>query len=102
MNNYSNLIEALGDLKSRGFNNDFNLKPNCLECITLQLKLHPEEFEVKEVYRFEGDSTPDYNTVLYAIESKKGVKGVLIDAYSAYAESISLEMANKLKHTNKS
>ena len=99
MRNYSNLIEALGDLKSRGFNNDFNLKPTCLECAALQLRLHPEDFKVKEVYRFEEDSTPDYNTVLYAIESREGVKGVLIDAYGAYAEAISPDLATKLSQT---
>jgi hypothetical protein len=99
MRDYSNLIEALDDLKKRGFENDFNLKPSCLECTALQLQLHPEDFEVKEVYRFEGDSTPDDNSILYAIESKDGVKGVLIDAYGTYAESISLEMANKLRQT---
>ncbi len=99
MKDYSNLIEALDDLKLRGFKNDFNLKPSCLECTALQLQLHPEDFEVKELYRFEGDSTPDDNSILYAIESKEGVKGVLIDAYGTYAESISLEMANKLRQT---
>lgn len=97
MKNYSNLVEALNDLKSRGFKNDFNLKPHCIECTTLQLQLHPEDFEIKEVHRFEGDSTPDDNSVLYAIESKNGVKGVLIDAYGTYAEAISSEMAMKLK-----
>ena len=99
MKNYSNLIEAINDLKARGYNNDFNLKPHCLECTTLQLQLHPENFEVKEVYRFEGDSSPDDNSVLYAIESDKGIKGILVDAYGTYAEAISPEMAAKLKST---
>lgn len=97
MKNYANLIEAINDLKARGYNNDFNLKPHCLECTTLQLQLHPEDFEVKEVYRFDGDSSPDDNSVLYAIESDKGIKGILIDAYGTYAEAISPEMAAKLK-----
>lgn len=96
MKDYSNLIEALNDLRSRGYVNDFNLKPTCIECATLQLQLHPEDFEVREVYRFEGDSTPDDNSVLYAIESMSGVKGVLVDAYGTYAESLNLEMATKL------
>ncbi len=99
MKHFSNLVEPLNDLKSRGYKNDFNLKPHCLECTTLQLQLHPEKFEVKEIYRFEGDSTPDDNSILYAIESKDGIKGVLVDAYGAYAEAISPEMAMKLRQT---
>ena len=49
------------------------------------------------MYRFEGDSSPDDNSVLYAIESKGGIKGVLVDAYGTYAEAMSPEMAMKLK-----
>jgi len=96
MKDYNNLVDALLDLRSRGFTNDFNLKPYCLECTALKLELHPEDFEIKEPYRFEGDSSPDDNSVLYAIESKDGVRGVLVDAYGTYAEAMSPKMAMKL------
>ena len=55
------------------------------------------DFKITEMYRFEGDSSPDDNSVLYAIESKDGIKGVLVDAYGTYAEAMSPEMAMKLK-----
>lgn len=99
MRNYQNLVDALKDLKSRGFIHDFNLKPFCVECASLQLQLRPEDFEIKEVYRFEGMSNPDDNSVVYAIESGGGVKGVLVDAYGAYAEALTPGMAAKLKST---
>lgn len=95
---YDNLVEALQDLKLRGYNNDFNLKSKCLECKKLGLELYPEDFEIIETYRFEGDSTPDDNSILYTIESKDGLKGVLIDAYGTYAEAMSPEMVMKLGH----
>jgi len=97
MKQYANLIEALDDLKSRGYSLDFNLSPDCIECTSMQLQLHPEDFEITEVYRFEGISNPDDNAVLYAIESNKGIKGVLVDAYGVYSESVSPEMAAKLR-----
>ena len=97
MRDYQNLVDALNDLKKRGFENDFNLKPFCLECASLQLQMHPEEFEIKEFYRFEGMSDPDDNAVLYAIQSNQGIKGVLVDAYGTYAEALTPEMASKLR-----
>ncbi len=100
MKNYQNIVEALEDLKSRGFTYDFNLKPFCLECASLLLQLHPEDFEIKEIYRFEGMSNPDDSSVVYAIESTSGVKGVMVDAYGAYAEALTPEMAAKLGSTN--
>lgn len=96
MKNYDTLSEALNDLKKRGYSNDFNLKPHCIECVAYKLELHPEQFEVKEIYRFEGMSNPDDNSILYAIESSDGLKGVLVDAYGVYADALSEEMIRKL------
>lgn len=94
---YATLTEALDDLRKRGYIEDFNLRPNCLECASKQIQLHPEEFEIAEVYRFEGATNPDDSSVLYAIIGKGGLKGVLVDAYGVYADSLSAEMLAKLK-----
>jgi hypothetical protein len=39
------------------------------------------------------------NSVLYAISSEKNdLKGLLVDAYGAYADSLAMEMIQKLKY----
>ena len=96
MKYYDNLVEASTDLKARGYVHDFNLKSNCFECSSLNLQLHPEDFEIKETYRFEGMSDPGDNSVIYAIKSKGGIMGTLIDAYGVYAEALTPEMAAKM------
>jgi hypothetical protein len=98
MQNYHSLIDALADVKSRGYTEDFSLEPSCLYCGDLDLRLNPEEFHVDEFYRFEGDSNPEDSAVLYAISSSAGVKGTLVDSYGMYAESMNLEMAQKLSN----
>ncbi len=97
MRNYDTLSEAINDLQLRGYTYDFNLEPECLKCASLELEIHPEEFEVDELHRFEGMSSTDDNSILYAISSKNGVKGMLVDAYGVYAENISEEMRKKLR-----
>ncbi|MDO6391293.1 phosphoribosylpyrophosphate synthetase [Pontibacter sp. BT731] len=94
---YDTLSGALNGLKQRGYTEDFNLKENCIICATKPLELKPEEFDIEEGHRFEGMSNPDDNSVVYAISSTYGVKGVLVDAYGAYAEAITPEMAQKLR-----
>jgi hypothetical protein len=96
MKSYSTLSEALNDLKTRGYKEDFNLQPTCLECTTLNLQLHPEDFKVDEFYRFEGMSNPDDSSIVFAISSKGGLKGVLVDAYGLYAENLTEPMIRKL------
>ena len=96
MKTYSTLTETINALKSKGYNQDFNLHPEWIECPPLNLKLKPTEFHVDEVHRFEGATDPDDSAVLYAISSSE-VKGLLVDAYGAYSGSLSNEMINRLK-----
>ena len=97
MKNYESLVDALDDLRKRGYEADFATQTVCLYCGDLDIRLDPEDFHVDEIYRFEGNSNPDDNTVLYAISSITGVKGVLVDAYGTYSEHLNLEMVKKLQ-----
>ncbi|MFD1144474.1 phosphoribosylpyrophosphate synthetase [Larkinella insperata] len=97
MQTYDTLVEALDDLNRKGFTLDFNLAGDSLICRSKDLQLSPEQFHIVDVYRFEGVSDPDDNSILYAIESKDGQKGTLVNAYGAYADELSDEMVEKLK-----
>jgi hypothetical protein len=97
MKNYDSLVDALDDLRKRGYEADFATDTVCLYCGELDIRLNPEEFHVDEVYRFEGDSNPDDSSVLYAISSSTGVKGTLVDGYGIYASTMSFELS---KHLN--
>jgi hypothetical protein len=101
MHSYETVTEALNDLSKRGFTNSFNIKANGIECGELNLLLLPDNFEIVEVYRFEGNSNPDDEEVVYAIESKDGAKGVIVDAFGAYADDISSELISKLRYSKK-
>ena len=97
MKTFETLSQAISALKNRGYVNDFNLHPDWIECPPLNKKLRHDEFHVDEVHRFEGMTNPDDSSVLYAIASTGGLKGLLVDAYGVYAESISPEMIRKLQ-----
>lgn len=93
---YATMVEALDNLRERGFTNDFNLRENGIECTRLQLQLHPEDFEIVEMHRFEGATNPDDSSVVYAIEGKGGLRGVMVDAYGVYANPMSTDLLAKL------
>ena len=96
---YDTVSEAVNGLKKRGFILDYNLGENCLVCHGD--KFNVNDFEIVDVYRFEGNSDPADEAVVYAIESVKGEKGVLVNGYGISAESIGSEMAKKLSlHRN--
>jgi len=94
MYTYDTVTAAIKGLKERGYTKDFNLKENCIICH--EDKFHPEDFEITEVYRFEGNSDPGDEAIVYAIESNKGDKGVLVNGYGTSADQMSSELAKKL------
>lgn len=101
VNYYPTLSEAMTALRGRGYTIDFNLHPEWIECPQLDIKLRPEEFHVDEVHRFEGMTSPDDSEILFALSSNRGIKGLLVDAYGAYADSISPALAMKLRIDSK-
>ena len=96
MHAYDTMSEAVNDLKRRGYNIDFNLEEDKIACSETPCVLKPDEFEITEVYRFEGNTDPADEAVVYAIESKHGQKGVLVNGYGPGADAMSDEMVKKL------
>ncbi len=96
MKNFDNMVDAINDLKARGYDLDFNLKENYLECANTKRQLSPHEFDIMEVYRFEGMTNPSDSSILYAIQSHDGLKGVLVNAYGVYADTVSQALVAKL------
>ena len=97
MKAYDTVTEALKDLKLRGFTIDCNIAFDKIICSDNRVILNPNEFEIVETYRFEGDTDPGDENVVYAIESKDAkIKGTMSSAYGMYAESTSNEMIQKL------
>ena len=101
MENYTTLIDALNALKKEGYVEDFNLKQNCIECRNGEYRIFHNEFEVDQYFRFDNDSDPADQSILYAISADKyDLKGVLINSYGIYSEEITDEMLERLNMRN--
>lgn len=97
MYSYDTVVEALNGLKERGFILDFNVAFDKLICHENGVCLNVNDFEIVEIYRFEGATNPSDEDVLYAIESKDGaVKGSFTGAFGAYADPMSEQLLKKL------
>src|SRR4051812_32477287 len=95
---YDTVVAALNGLKERGYKTDFNLAFDKLICNETGVCLNPSEFEITEVHRFEGNTDPSDEDVVYAIESKDGkIKGSFSGAFGTYADLVSNEMLKKIK-----
>ncbi len=97
MESYETVTDALNGLKEQGYTLDFNIAFDKLICSQNEICLNPHEFEITAMYRFEGDSNPSDEDVVYAIQSKDGLlKGTISSAFGLYADTVSSEMIKKL------
>jgi hypothetical protein len=98
MGSYDTLSEAMNELKKEGYTEDFNIQHDYLICKNGTIKVSKDDFVVDKFFRFEGDSDPADEAILYAISfPKNNVKGILVNGYGIYSEPIANELVEKLK-----
>jgi hypothetical protein len=91
---YGTVSEAINTLREKGFVIDFNLEENCIVCN--DQKFSATDFDIVDVYRYEGATDPADEAAVYAIESHSGLKGVLVAGYGPSSDSISNELLQQL------
>ncbi len=100
MRSYDTVVEAINDLKKRGFSLDLNISFDQL--LSKDLYLYPEDFEVIETYRFEGNSDPEDEDIVIALASKTSdAKGVFTGAFGSYANNESFNTIKNITVNNR-
>ena len=69
-----------------GYTDSFKVTAKGLYSPAKEKFFAPEEVHVLNFYRFEGESDPADNAIMYVIETDDGLKGTLIDAYGPYSD----------------
>ena len=82
---YTNMVEAIEESKKRGFTANFEFLDQEFRDVDSGRTFKADELTIVEHYRFEGASDPDDMSVVYAIESDDGLKGIVADAFGLYA-----------------
>ena len=86
---YASVLKALEELKAMDFVVDFNLQEEAIMS-------NPENYQILHIYRYEGDTSPDEEAVVYGIKSCSGEKGVFVAGFSANSESEAAKVLNEL------
>lgn len=97
---YPTLSDAIRELQKQGYTTDFNYILKQGSDDELKRKWEAGTFEAVKVYRYEGMSNPDDNSILYVIEGKDGTKGILVDNYSGTEDQVPIVMLKRLNVTH--
>ena len=82
------LAELTNKAAKNGYTESFQVTgSNVLRSQSTEKDYAPEEVKIMDFYRFEGESDPADNAILYVLETTDGHKGSLVDAYGTYADA---------------
>lgn len=99
--NMESLVSVLGSSVLAQFITQFNITNLGLISLTTQKVYQPNQVRVLHFYRFEGESNPDDNAILYAIETNEDEKGTIIDAYGMYNDSLVTNFMKRVQEMKK-
>ena len=95
------LSEVINKLAAEGYTVDFNYKRSDEPSHKNLLFLHPEAFVIDKHYRFEGESDPEDEAVVYAISSpEQNIKGILVNGYGTSSDPLTNKILDVLKEKN--
>jgi hypothetical protein len=79
-------MPAIARLERAGYTAEFRADGDGLRVVGTKQRYAADETLIRDYYRFEGASDPDDMSVIYAVETRDGTRGTLIDAYGSYAD----------------
>lgn len=96
--NENNLLGAVNELRSKGYNDDYDLHNEHLICTNTNKKLTPNDFEIENAFQFEITENAIDSQFLFTINDKKtNEKGLLIDLMGTYYYGETI-ISNKLNN----
>jgi hypothetical protein len=79
------MTDAIIKLKEKGFNKEFSITP-LGELTYPEGRIYsPDHIKIIDFFRFEGESDPSDESILYALETNDNVKGILSHIYGREA-----------------
>jgi hypothetical protein len=95
------MVACTNALHAKGFTTQFKAIVSGLMSLSSRGIYFPEEVEIVDFFRFEGESDPEDNSILYVIETTCSEKGTLTDAYGMYGDPLIENFVKKVKEIHK-
>ncbi len=95
------LASCTNMLYQKGYVAQFKAQTTGIESLDTNIVFLPEDVKINNFYRFEGESDPSDSSILYAIETKSGEKGTLIDGYGMYYNAKISEFIKEVEEIHK-
>jgi hypothetical protein len=95
------LATCVNKMVMDGYTEDFKVTEDGMQSLQNNRYYTPEQVRIINFFRFEGQSSPEDNAILYVIETDDGCKGTLVDAYGVYTDPHVSQFINQVEDIQK-
>ena len=95
------LVDCEKKMRDDGYKENFSIKDEQLHSLTTDKSYKVDEVKIVNFFRFEGQSDPADNSIMYVIETKDGAKGTLVDGYGPSSDPDTSDFILKVENMEK-
>jgi hypothetical protein len=95
------LSECMNKVVKDGYRDSFKVTKQGLCSQASERCYLPDQVRIINYFRFEGESDPADNAIMYVIETNDGLKGILTDAYGPYSDTHVTKFITDVEEMNK-
>ena len=96
-NRFDSLAQATANLIKEGYTINFRVNDEGKLVDNKRVEFNPKQVKLNEFHRFEGASNPADSSILYAVETDSGLKGLVVDSFGADGSVITSDFMNKVR-----
>ena len=82
------MVSTINMLVHDGYTDNYVVREEGLISLKEMKIYHPHQIMVVDFFRFEGESDPEDEAILYAIETNDGGKGTLVNGFGPTADTM--------------
>jgi len=95
------MTDCVNSLAIKGYTESFRATKSGLKALSDETIYSSSDVSIANFYRFEGQSDPSDNAIIYVLETNDGRKGLLIDAFGVDADSVINEFILQVEEIQK-
>lgn len=97
---YNDLADAVESMKEKGFTHTFEISDDVITCSNLDRNFNIDELTIIDSYSHHKGTDPGNESTVYSIESKDGIKGILIIGFGMYSNPKTANLIDKFLNNN--
>jgi hypothetical protein len=93
---YKDLADAVESMKEQGFTHTYKISEDKITCEELEKECEVDDLTIIGSYTQNQGTDPGSESTVYSIQSKNGIKGILVIGFGIYSDPTKAKLIDRL------